>query len=67
MRVLDDRLSVSVALVLPATGALPGLEDLLAALSAQSLKPRRLIVFGRGARRPRLPACRGRSPSIFLS
>ena len=44
MRVLDDRLSVSVALVLPATGALPGLEDLLAALSAQSLKPRRLIV-----------------------
>jgi len=44
MRVLDDRLSVSVALVLPATGALPGLEDLLTALSAQSLKPRRLIV-----------------------
>jgi hypothetical protein len=44
MRVLDDRLSVSVALVLPATGALPGFEDLLAALSAQSLKPCRLIV-----------------------
>ena len=44
MRVLDDRLSVSVALVLPATGALPGFEDLLTALSAQSLKPRRLIV-----------------------
>jgi hypothetical protein len=44
IRVLDDRLSVSVALVLPATGALPGLEDLLAALCAQSLKPRRLIV-----------------------
>jgi len=44
MRVLDDRLSASVALMLPATGALPGLEDLLAALTAQSLKPRRLIV-----------------------
>jgi hypothetical protein len=44
MRVLDGRLSASVALVLPATGALPGLEDLLAALIAQSLRPRRLIV-----------------------
>jgi hypothetical protein len=44
MRVLDDRLSASVALVLPATGALPGLEDLLAALTAQSVRPRRLIV-----------------------
>ena len=44
LRVLDDRLSASVALVLPATGALPGLEDLLASLTAQSLRPRRLIV-----------------------
>jgi hypothetical protein len=44
LRVLDDRLSASVALVLPATGALPGLEDLLAALAAQSLSPQRLIV-----------------------
>jgi hypothetical protein len=44
LRVLDDRLSVSVALVLPVTGKLPGLEDLLAALAAQSLRPRRLIV-----------------------
>jgi cellulose synthase/poly-beta-1,6-N-acetylglucosamine synthase-like glycosyltransferase len=44
MRVIDDRLSVGVVLVLPATGALPGLEDLLAAITAQSLRPRRLIV-----------------------
>ncbi len=44
LRVLDDRLSASVTLVLPATGALPGLEDLFAALTAQSLRPRRLIV-----------------------
>ena len=44
MRVLGDRLSASVALVLPVTGALPGIEDLLAALTAQSLRPRRLIV-----------------------
>lgn len=44
LRVLDDRLSASVSLVLPATGALPGLEDLFAALTAQSLRPRRLIV-----------------------
>ena len=40
LRVLNDQLSASVALVLPATGALPGLEDLLAALAAQSLRPR---------------------------
>jgi hypothetical protein len=44
LRVLDDRLSASVTLVLPATGALPGIEDLFAALTAQSLRPRRLIV-----------------------
>jgi hypothetical protein len=44
LRVLDDRLSVSVALILPVTGTLPGIEDLLAALTAQSLRPRRLIV-----------------------
>jgi hypothetical protein len=44
LRVQDDQVSASVALVLPATGALPGLEDLLAALTVQSLRPRRLIV-----------------------
>jgi hypothetical protein len=44
LRVLDDRLSAKVTLVLPATGALPGLEDLFAALATQSLSPRRLIV-----------------------
>src|SRR5207237_5848363 len=44
LRVQDDRLSASVTLVLPATGTLPGLEDLLGALTAQSLRPRRLIV-----------------------
>ena len=44
LRVQNDRLSTSVALVLPATGTLPGLEDLLASLTAQSLRPGRLIV-----------------------
>lgn len=44
LRIPDDRLSAPVTLVLPATGLLPGLEDLLAALSAQSLQPRRLII-----------------------
>jgi hypothetical protein len=33
-----------VTLILPATGPLPGVEDLLTALSVQSLQPRRLIV-----------------------
>jgi glycosyl transferase family 21 len=44
LRIPDDRPSARVALVLPATGPLPGLEDLLAALAAQSLRPQRLIV-----------------------
>lgn len=44
LRIPDDRLSTRVTLVLPATGPLPGLEDLLAALTVQSLQPCRLIV-----------------------
>ncbi|MBV9686790.1 MAG: glycosyltransferase, partial [Alphaproteobacteria bacterium] len=44
LRVQDDRLSAKVALVLPVTGSLPGLNDLFAALAAQSLSPHRLIV-----------------------
>jgi cellulose synthase/poly-beta-1,6-N-acetylglucosamine synthase-like glycosyltransferase len=44
LQIPEDRLSTRVALVLPATGRLPGLEGLLAALAAQSLQPRRLII-----------------------
>ena len=44
LRVPQDHLSARVALVLPVTGELPGLEDLLTALSAQSLQPSRVIV-----------------------
>jgi cellulose synthase/poly-beta-1,6-N-acetylglucosamine synthase-like glycosyltransferase len=55
LRVLDDRLSASVALILPVTGALPGLEDLLAALTAQSLRPRRLIVSVEAREDPAYP------------
>lgn len=40
----DDRLSARVALVLPATGRLPGIEDLLTTLDGQSLQPGRLII-----------------------
>ena len=43
-----------VTLILPATGALPGLEDLLAALAAQSLRPSRLIVDVESAATTRL-------------
>src|SRR5205823_1925481 len=43
LRIQDDRLAAADSLVLPATGPLPGLEELLGALSAQSLRPRRLI------------------------
>ena len=44
LRIPDDRLSTRVTLVLPATGPLPGLEDLTTALTGQSLQPHRLIV-----------------------
>ncbi|HMD63878.1 MAG TPA: glycosyltransferase family 2 protein [Stellaceae bacterium] len=43
LRILEDRLSARVSLVLPATGTLPGLEDLLTALTVQSLPPHRVI------------------------
>jgi hypothetical protein len=39
-----DRLSARATLILPATGPLPGLEELLSALTVQSLPPHRLIV-----------------------
>jgi hypothetical protein len=55
LRVQDARFSATVALVLPATGALPGLEDLLAALTAQSLRPRRLIVSVEAREDPAYP------------
>lgn len=44
LQIFDDRPSTRVNLILPATGALPGLENLLGALAAQSLRPSRLIV-----------------------
>jgi hypothetical protein len=44
LRIPADCPAARVALILPATGELAGLEDLLAALSAQTLKPRRMIV-----------------------
>jgi cellulose synthase/poly-beta-1,6-N-acetylglucosamine synthase-like glycosyltransferase len=44
LRIPDERLSTRVALVLPATGMLPGLEDLFGALARQSLPPSRMIV-----------------------
>jgi glycosyl transferase family 21 len=44
LQVQNNRFSASATLVLPATGMLPGLEDLLAGLAAQTLAPRRLII-----------------------
>ncbi len=44
LRIPDDRLSARVTLVMPATGPLPGLENLLTTLTVQSLRPHRLIV-----------------------
>lgn len=44
LRIPDERLSTRVALVLPATGMLPGLDDLFGALAKQSLPPSRMIV-----------------------
>src|SRR5215469_2190053 len=44
LRIPENGGPARVVLVLPATGALPGLEDLLTALSTQTLKPQRMIV-----------------------
>jgi hypothetical protein len=44
LRIPTERPAARVALVLPATGPLPALEQLLTALAAQSLRPSRLIV-----------------------
>jgi hypothetical protein len=44
LQIQDGVLSANTALVLPVTGPLPGLEDLLRALLAQSAPPRRLII-----------------------
>ena len=44
LQIPDERSRADVALVLPLTGPSPSLEELLAALAAQSLRPRRLIV-----------------------
>jgi hypothetical protein len=44
LRIPDEQLSARVALVLPATGPLPGVEALMTALSVQSLRPSRLLV-----------------------
>lgn len=44
LQIPDERPRADVTLVLPLTGPSPSLEELLAALAAQSLRPRRLIV-----------------------
>jgi Glycosyl transferase family 21 len=44
LRIPNERPAAWVTLVLPLTGPSPSLEELLAALAAQSLRPRRLIV-----------------------
>jgi Glycosyl transferase family 21 len=55
LRVQDERLSTSVALLLPATGTLPGLEELFTALTVQSLRPSRLIVAVEAREDPAFP------------
>lgn len=44
LRIPHERPLARVTLILPATGPLPGLEELLTGLAAQTLPPRRLIV-----------------------
>ncbi len=69
LRIPDDRPSVPVTLVLPATGALAGIEDLLDALSAQSLRPDRLIVaveFIEDPAHSRVAALAGQYPQLNI-
>ena len=65
LRILDDRPSARVTLVLPATGALPGLEDLLDALAAQSLAAQPADRCGRVDRRSRLLRASRPWPSVY--
>ena len=51
LRIPDDRPDVHVSLVLPLTGSNPTLEELLDALAAQSLPPRRRMFLGYSGRR----------------
>jgi hypothetical protein len=44
LRIIDNCPLMRVNLILPATGALPRLENLFDALAAQSLQPSRLVV-----------------------
>lgn len=69
LRIPDDRPTANVTLVLPATGTLPGLEDLLATLAGQSLKPHRLIVIVESIDDPayqRVAAARQNCPQLEI-
>ena len=65
-----DRLSVRATLILPATGHLPGLEDLLTALTVQSLPPFRMIIVVESREDPayeRVAAIAGRYPQLNIT
>ena len=65
-----DRLSVRATLILPATGHLPGLEDLLTALTVQSLPPFRMIIVVESREDPayeRVAAIAGGYPQLNIT
>jgi hypothetical protein len=65
-----DRSSARATLILPATGHLPGLEDLLNALTVQSLPPHRLIIVVESAEDPaftQVAAVVGQYPQLNIS
>ena len=69
LRIPEDRLSGRVSLVLPATGTLPGLEDLLTALTVQSLPLYRVIAAVEAREDPayiRLAALARRYPELNI-
>jgi len=70
LQVPMDRLSVRATLILPATGHLPGLEDLLTALTVQSLPPFRMIIVVESREDPayeRVAAIAGRYPQLNIT
>lgn len=70
LQIPTDRPLARATLILPATGLLPGLENLLTALAVQSLPPHRLIIVVESREDPacaRIAAIAGQYPQLNIA